>query len=187
MRMKWDTDRIVSVSAMFVGLGSLFIVLYQTNLMREQAKASVLPYLLIVFDTNNDGTYIALRNAGLGPALIDSIRVVRHGKTFDGDPYAYYRSIEHDKALRAYRDRVPPGMLVSAGQTLNMLGSTDPQSMYDELLRTFSFVAIGDDSDGGPADGESPPPDKAVLEIEYSSVYGEHWRVRSDRVVPEPL
>ena len=26
---------------------------------------------------------------------------------------------------------------------------------------------------------------KAVIEITYSSVYGEHWRIRSDRMVPE--
>lgn len=30
--MKWDTDRIVGFSAMLVGVGSLFIVLYQTAL-----------------------------------------------------------------------------------------------------------------------------------------------------------
>jgi hypothetical protein len=53
------------------------------------------------------------------------------------------------------------------------------------LLRTFSFVAVGDEATATGGDG--PPLDKAVLEIEYSSVYGEHWRVRSDRVVPEPL
>jgi hypothetical protein len=32
--------------------------------------------------------------------------------------------------------------------------------------------------------GESGRP-KAVIEITYSSVYGEHWRIRSDRMVPE--
>jgi hypothetical protein len=32
--MKWNTDRIVSLSAMIVGVGSLFIVLYQTALIR---------------------------------------------------------------------------------------------------------------------------------------------------------
>jgi hypothetical protein len=79
MRMKWDTDRIVSISAMLVGLGSLFIVLYQTTLM-------------------------------------------------------------------------PP------------------------VDRTVERSAADKD-----------PTDRAVLEIDYASVYGERWRLRSDRVVPEPL
>jgi hypothetical protein len=182
MKSKWDTDRIVSISAMIVGVGSLFIVLYQTALIREQQKASVLPYLLIEFNTTHDGSYIAVRNAGLGPALIERIQVIYENKTFEGDPYAYYNSLEHDKASGVYRDRVLPGMLISAGQTLNMLGSVDPAAMQAELLRTFSFVAVGDESAAADA-----PPDKAVLEIEYASVYGEHWRVRSDRVIPEAL
>ena len=118
MRMKWDTDRIVSISAMLVGLGSLFIVLYQTTLMREQAKASVLPYLLIAYNTNNDGSYIALLNAGLGPALIDRVRVIHQGKAFDGDPYAYYASLADAKVPpnNVYRDRVLPGMLIPEGR-----------------------------------------------------------------------
>ena len=42
MKWKWDTDRIVSLSAMVVGVGSLVIILYQTKLMREQQRASVM-------------------------------------------------------------------------------------------------------------------------------------------------
>ena len=189
MTMKWDTDRIVSISAMLVGLGSLFIVLYQTTLMREQAKASVLPYLMIAYNSGNDGSYIALQNEGLGPALIDRIRVIHQGKAFDGDPYAYYASLGDDAKMppnNVYRDRVLPGMLIPAGsKPTNMLGSVDPSQMRFELLRTFHFVAIEDGPSSG--EGSAPAPEKAVLEIEYSSLYGEHWRVRSDRVVPEPL
>ena len=29
--------------------------------------------------------------------------------------------------------------------------------------------------------------EKAVIDITYSSVYGDRWRVRSDRIVPERL
>jgi len=77
--MKWDTDRIVAVCAMLVGLGSLFIVLYQTKLISEQQKASVLPYLMIAYNSGDAGAYVALRNVGLGPARIDRISV-RHGE-----------------------------------------------------------------------------------------------------------
>ncbi len=66
-----------------------------------------------------------------------------------------------------------------------MLGSVDPSQMSAELLRTFQFVAVEDGPSSG--EGSATAPEKAVLEIEYSSVYGEHWRVRSDRVVPDPL
>jgi uncharacterized membrane protein len=45
--MKWNTDKIVSLSAMVVGVGSLVIILFQTRIMREQQRASVLPYLMM--------------------------------------------------------------------------------------------------------------------------------------------
>jgi hypothetical protein len=185
--MKWDTDRIVAVCAMLVGLGSLFIVLYQTELIREQQKAQALPYLLIAFNTSDKGSYIALKNVGLGPALIEHVRVHHAGQTFDGDPYAYYASLADAKVSpnNVYRDRVLPGMLIPAGgDPTNMLGSMEPSSMKPELLRRFEFVAVPDAS---PKDGPAAPPEKAVLEIDYASVYGEHWRIRSDRVTPERL
>jgi len=198
MKMKWDADRIVSISAMLVGVGSLFIVLYQTSLMREQAKASVLPYLMIAYNSSEAGSYIALRNVGLGPARIERISVRHDGRVSDGDPFAYYAALSDAKfpADKVYRDRVLPGMLIPSGLTLQMLGSVNPRQMNSELLRTFAFVAV---QDPVPPDGSTADPpavdgaagkgsaEKAVLEIDYASVYGERWRIRSDRVVPEPL
>jgi len=193
-KMKWDTDRTVAVCAMLVGLGSLFIVLYQTTLMRDQAKASVLPYLMIAYISNNEGVYLTMRNVGLGPARIDRIRVLHDDSTFDGDPYAYYATLADAKvpADRVYRDRVLPGMLIPSSSVWQMIGSPNPTQMAGEILRTFALVAVQDPvpSRGPTADaptGEAAVAGKAVLEIEYSSVYGEHWRVRSDRVVPDAL
>jgi hypothetical protein len=82
-------------------------------------------------------------------------------------------------------DRIMPGMLFPAGRTTRMLGSTHRAQMFSELLRTFEVTGIP----AGWAREASGPAraDKAVVEIEYSSVYGDRWRVRSDRVVPEPL
>jgi hypothetical protein len=187
MNVKWDTDRIVGLSAMLVGLGSLFMVIYQTALIRDQQKASVLPYLMIAFNSSDAGSYIALRNVGLGPAKIEQIRIRYEGKSFDGDPYQYYAQLAGAKvpADRLYRDRVLPGMLIPAGTDLQMLGSSNSSIMYSELLRTFQFVAVQDPRPS--EETTAAPANRAVLEIEYASVYGERWRVRSDRVIPESL
>lgn len=185
--MKWDTDRTVSISAMLVGLGSLFIVIYQTALIREQQKASALPYLMIAFNSGDAGAYIALRNVGLGPAKIEHIRVRHQGHAVDGDPFQYYAAREGTAvpADKLYRDRVLPGMLIPSGTVLNMLGSPNASLISAELLRTFQFVAVQDAPWSG--EGATAPSEKAVLEIDYASVYGEHWRVRSDQVIPTPL
>ena len=76
-----DTDRILSVSAMVIGVGSLFVILYQTHLMRQSQHASVMPYLMIGFTSNSGGIHVNLRNAGIGPALITLgalVQVLRH-------------------------------------------------------------------------------------------------------------
>ena len=65
--MRLNTDRVVSLSAMVVGLGSLFIIIYQTALLREQQAASALPYLMVGVMANADRTYIIARNTGSVP------------------------------------------------------------------------------------------------------------------------
>ena len=44
--MHIDTDRILSLSAMVIGVGSLVVIVYQTHLMRQSQHASVMPYLV---------------------------------------------------------------------------------------------------------------------------------------------
>ena len=41
-----NADRVVSIIAIVVGVGSLAVVVLQTQIMREQQRASVLPYLM---------------------------------------------------------------------------------------------------------------------------------------------
>jgi hypothetical protein len=74
MKPKIDTDRIVSLSAMVVGMGSLFALMYQTHLTREAEHATVLPYLMVL-NANDRGVYLVLSNNGVGPALIKDVRV----------------------------------------------------------------------------------------------------------------
>lgn len=99
--MRLSTDRIVSLSAMAVGVSSLFIILYQTHLMRQEQRASALPYLMFAIDANEAGIHLTLTNAGLGPALIEDVRVVHSDREFEGDPHDYFtvRSIQPRIAL----------------------------------------------------------------------------------------
>jgi hypothetical protein len=119
--------------------------------------------------------------------------------TFDGDPFAYYATLADVKvpAEHVYRDRVLPGMLIPSGTVWQMIGSPTPGPMGRELVRIFELVAVADPprtkppaaTEGAGPDPSPPtaPSEKAVLEIEYASVYGERWRIRSDGVVPERL
>jgi hypothetical protein len=187
--MRINTDRVVSLSAMIVGLGSLFIIVYQTALLREQQAASMLPYLMIGIMATSEGTYIVARNTGVGPALIEDVVVRYHGGEIKQDPHDFFREARPEvAALGLSVDRLIPGRLVSAGEGVLMLGTEGEGAppMLGEFLKLFD---LGDapqswyDGAGAVKSG----PDKAVIEITYRSVYGDRWRVTSDTVVPKPL
>ncbi len=52
------------------------------------------------------------------------------------------------------------------------------------MLRLFDIADVPKEwySQVGPRDLQH-----GVIEVRYSSVYGEHWRIRSDRFVPDAL
>jgi hypothetical protein len=122
--MRFNTDRVVSLSAMIVGLGSLFIIVYQTALLREQQAASALPYLMIGIMANGEQTYVVARNTGVGPALIEDVVVRYRGSELEQDPHDFFRDVRPDAAAFGLSvDRLIPGRLVSAGEAVLMLGT----------------------------------------------------------------
>ena len=187
--MRLNTDRVVSLSAMLVGLGSLFIIVYQTALLREQQAASALPYLMIGVMANSDRTYIVARSTGVGPALIEDVVVRYHGSEIKQDPHDFFLEVRPEAAAVGVSvDRLIPGRLVSAGEAILMLGTEGDGAppMVGEFLKLFDLGDVPQSWYDGVGTVKSGP-DKAVIEITYRSVYGDRWRVTSDTVVPQPL
>ncbi len=78
-KMKISTDRIIGISAMVISLLTLLIFMYQTRLVHEQSRLSVMPRMSF-----NDAqslkdsivtVSVTLKNKGLGPANIESIQI----------------------------------------------------------------------------------------------------------------
>ncbi len=187
--MRINTDRLLSLIAMAIGLGSLFIIVYQTVLLREQQTASALPYLMIGLQATSERSYVFARNTGVGPALIEDVVLRYQGRELRQDPYDFFLEVRpesvRDDGLSV--DRLVPGRLVPAGEWINMLGSEgDGQRMAGTLLGVFDIGEVPQswyDARGVPRSG----PNKAIIEVTYRSVYGERWRVTSDTAVPKPL
>jgi hypothetical protein len=183
---KFNTDRIVSLTALAVGIGSLVVVVYQTQLSRQAQHASVRPYLYIQLMSNDQDVGLLLTNSGIGPALIDDVRVRYQGKSVIGDPFEFFTNTQPDGKSRSLSvDKVLPGRLIPAGSTIQMLGVSGPerQQLLQDLLKLFDIAEVPRSwYEALSATGE-----KAVIEIIFSSVYGDRWRVRSDHIVPEPL
>jgi hypothetical protein len=198
--MKLDTDKILAITAMVIGIASLVVVVYQTQLQRESAEAerraqaaSVLPYLMVVTTMNNEGVFLNLRNTGTGPARIDRVRVLHRGGEFSGDAVDFYIKMRSDPQMGFDIDQIKPGRLVPAGEWIRMLGTGNSASrdkMLAELLRLFDIAELQQtmyqEYDKRVSEGKLLSREKGVLEVTYSSVFGERWMLRSDNMVPQP-
>ncbi|MEM9723080.1 MAG: hypothetical protein AAGA10_27680, partial [Bacteroidota bacterium] len=87
----WDGDKVMSIAAMFISLGTLSVLVYQARmakeqqaLFRKQQMMSVYPYLSIFNNGTGGKNYkIALENTGIGPAILRSVKVYAKGNTYD--------------------------------------------------------------------------------------------------------
>lgn len=83
------TDRLIGLSAMIISLLTLIIFIYQTNLIREQARLLVEPRLQFAteeFEINSFKTFRQiLINKGLGPAVIYDPKIIYQNKNYKLD------------------------------------------------------------------------------------------------------
>jgi hypothetical protein len=171
---------------MMVGVGSLFVIVYQTHLMRQAQSASALPYLMVGIQSNSEGAYLTLSNKGLGPALIESVRILHEGRAFDEDPHDYFVRMRPDRNIPALSvDRLAVGRLIPAGERLMTLGM-DGDERGRMLVDLLNLYELADVPRAWLVNLKVPVnARRAVIEITYASVYGERWRITSDRLVPE--
>jgi hypothetical protein len=182
---RFDADRIIAITAMLVGLGSLATFAYQAKLMRDAERASKLPYLYISLQSNDQiGNNLQLTNSGIGPALIEEVHVEYKGRTFPTDAYDFVVGQQEFAKSGLGVDKIQKGRLIPAGTTIAMVEFGKTPAVLPGILGLFEIAEVprqwyvATRTTGG---------DKAVLVITYTSVYGERWRVRSDKIVPDTL
>jgi hypothetical protein len=189
---KFDADKWLAISAMIVSIGTLAALAYQSLLMRESERASKLPYLYVQLQSTDMSNSIVLANTGIGPALIDEVRIDYQGKLIESDAYDFYLSqrpeiVKPGSSVTALSvDKVQRGRLIPAGGAVYMItvGAKDNRRQMQDFLRLFQIAEVPRlwYSDAGLTGTEG-----AIIDITYSSVFGERWRMRSNRIVPAAL
>jgi hypothetical protein len=124
MRLSDITDRIMSASATIIAVIALVTGLYQSKLMRDQAKNSVLPFL-IQGNSGNNGYSRIVQNLGLGPAKIMAFEV-----RVDGKPMTNWKEVADSLHLtlswKGHKTTTfTPGLIVPAGATVDLLELAD--------------------------------------------------------------
>ena len=162
----WSSDRWLSLLAIIASLGTLFTVVYQTDLIRKQQYASVLPYLELWNSSQSDSYRLILVNNGIGPAFLEDVSIVYRDSVYRMDPanFLYSEILKTDTIRNVTYSNIQKGRLIPPGTRIELLSVVGHTENSDRLWSWFS----GDDPDRK----ELPE-----IEITYSSVYGERWKV----------
>ncbi|MEP1032984.1 hypothetical protein [Ekhidna sp.] len=171
---KWSSDRWLSIVAIIASLGTLFTIVYQTNLIRKQQYASVLPYLEM-WNSNpgreGESYKYVLMNNGIGPAFIREVKIHCGDSVYQDDPASFtHRVIKpRDAITNFYYTNIKKGRLIPAGDRLELVGVLN-DSINAPILRKWLSMT-----------------DSIEVEIIYESVYGERWSSRGIANEPRRL
>jgi hypothetical protein len=131
-RLENLTNRIVSASATIIAIVALGTAVYQARLSRDQAKASVWPYL-VQGNSGNNGYSRIVQNVGLGPAIIRGFEVLVDDKpTRNWGEVATKLGI-HPSFRGSRSTTFRAGLVVPTGGLIELLNL--PDSADDRMFR----------------------------------------------------
>ncbi len=166
-KFKISADRLLAILAFVISVCTLYVFFYQTSLMKKQQFASVLPYLAIG-NTQIEGDYsFILENNGIGPAFIDEINIHYNDSIYRNmDINDFFTEViaKQDTMLNSMsitHSTISKGMLIPEKDTKYMLrlnrNTKDFRKKHYQLRNWLN--------------------NKIKLEIKYSSIYGEKWKI----------
>ena len=174
MKAKISFEKASTLLVIIASLGSLFIIFRQTDLMSKQfdlqrleQHKSVLPYLTM-YNTSNGSNYsYTLANKGIGPALINEINITYKDSIYKNhDLRTFFNAVivKEDSLFKNYKDighsSISKGMLLPTNSTSFMVShKSDNKNKVKSLRKWFN--------------------QKINIEIIFSSIYGEQWRLSS--------
>lgn len=169
----WNTDRIVGLSAMFISLLTLITFVYQTNLMKQQAALSVLPYLSVTTSYSSDSFRLSLINEGVGPAIIESKKIFFNGAEYEEEFNEFLK--RHIPML----DTLPGisfgsidyGTVLPSGEEIYLIAAFDNFETINLLAGTIQALGAAD----------------LDFEIVYRSIYEERWKITDSDQLPLKL
>lgn len=184
-RLNFET--VGSIAAMVIGASALFVAWDQSQVMRAQQHASVWPLLDYDFEIGPDADRLVVRltvkNAGVGPALIESADLL-----VDGKPAARWSEIE----TTLFNGEIgKPGVVggsdieesvLAPGDSIRVLQGGWPGD-DEQVSEAFRALANSYVSGGGA---------QVAISLCYCSVFDHCWRThparRAERVskCPEP-
>lgn len=169
LKRKLDGNLLISLAAIFLSAGTLFILIYQSNviskqfdLQKKQQLASSYPYLMLASGYNNGDSYrVFFINQGLGPAFIKEISITYKDSLYKDYDYITFLNEHLGKKdfphnIGEYADIVS-GLAIPAGEEFTLL----------EIIRDPEVKSQNDIISSN----------EVRLKVVYKSVYDEEWMI----------
>jgi hypothetical protein len=139
-------ETVGSIVAIVVGVAALFVSFDQSRVMREEIRASIWPALQVDgFVTRDESRMligVRVQNAGVGPALVERVSVLRNGEVVP-DIHALREQLAPDGDLS---QQVLRGRVIAAGDTVEPFslafqaaGEADAVDIMQSLASEWSF------------------------------------------------
>ena len=169
----WNSEKLLSLSALLVSLLTLIVFVYQTNLIRKQQYRSVFPYLILSNEASGSLDYKYLMiNQGIGPAMIQSIEVIDSTGTSYESILDYVNTQISDKdSIFFYNSDIYAGRLIPAGDQIPLFGMVD-----ETQLRKYG---VKNTVKGTNRLRTILNSDDLIIKITYASIYDERWLLES--------
>ncbi len=179
MKVSWNANRTLSISAFLTSLVTVFALIYQSNLVRKQnqmvqkeQQLSVMPYLTMGFEKSNDNSFgLTLSNKGIGPAFINEVNIAYNDSVYKIPLLEFYfdvLKIENKNDVEFSYTDIRPKSIVPVGETIEIFSFLTSQEEAIQLLEPFATS-------------------EASIEIIYSSIYEQKWKMKNMMEVHIPM
>lgn len=177
----WNSEKLLSLAALFVSLSTLIVFVYQTNLIYKQQNMSVYPHLGLFNSGSGSINYqYLLKNQGVGPALINSIEVTeKSGATYVSLVEYLEENLTEQDSIWLVNSDIYPGRLIPANAEITLFGlmGAEVTKRYDLPPNTLK---------GAKKLRELLNKEELIINITYSSIYDQSWSITNHTEVPIP-
>lgn len=166
------TDRIVSLSAMFVSILTLITFVYQTRLMKVQSQLSVMPHLGVLTNSGPNPPFLELEliNQGVGPAIIEERIIYHEGKAHKMELIDLIRqtgNILDSLGVVSYAS-TNAGSVIPAGESIILFRVEGDQGKVSMAAEYLQSLDLG-------------------FDIIYRSIYNKRWKIDGQNDFPIEL
>ncbi|MBI9039317.1 MAG: hypothetical protein JEY97_14370 [Bacteroidales bacterium] len=168
--MKWNSEKILSISAILISIGTFVVFAYQTSLMRKEQHMSVYPHLQFTNYQNYSRYYkYVLTNKGVGPAIVTFSDVYINGKSKGQDLASYLRDIviKRNDSIYFTSSNISKGLFIAEKESIELVLLSGENS-YNNSVKLYEYIHN----------------DSLEFIINYESIYGKKWKISNKIDLP---